>query len=320
MRRLVGPDRVLAVLGPTFSNAAFDADPVADAAETPVLAVSNTANGIVGHCAYACQMDLRTNSLPESEALTANVAVYRRGHTRGAPRCWLRATTRTRRARRRVAAAALRRAGVTELPARRSRPRASSGRSSPPPSPVIPPRSSSSPARGRSSPRSSATPTATASKAASSAATGSTAPRSSWRRRRGPGAQSAAGWFIGNPAPANKAFVTSYRHRYGVAPDQFAAQAFTGVMLLARAATKAPLRFENLGDDRAGLRASLAATHFRPARPVQLHRRPRRPPADLGGRRLRDRLLQARAGGQGGRDARIACERRCGAVRCGPPC
>ena len=33
-------------------------------------------------------------------------------------------------------------------------------------------------------------------------------------------------------------------------------------MLLAWAASRAPLRFENLGDDRAGLRASLAATHL----------------------------------------------------------
>ncbi|HLH22749.1 MAG TPA: ABC transporter substrate-binding protein [Chloroflexota bacterium] len=49
------------------------------------------------------------------------------------------------------------------------------------------------------------------------------------------GAISGAAWFISNDTPGNAAFVQAYRDRYGSDPDQFAAQAYTGVYLLATA-------------------------------------------------------------------------------------
>jgi branched-chain amino acid transport system substrate-binding protein len=49
------------------------------------------------------------------------------------------------------------------------------------------------------------------------------------------GAISGAAWYIGNDAPGNTAFVKAYRDKYGSDPDQFAAQAYAGVHLLAAA-------------------------------------------------------------------------------------
>ncbi len=44
--RFINQEHVVAILGPTFSNAAHMADPVAQQAGVPVLAISNTAGGI----------------------------------------------------------------------------------------------------------------------------------------------------------------------------------------------------------------------------------------------------------------------------------
>jgi branched-chain amino acid transport system substrate-binding protein len=54
------------------------------------------------------------------------------------------------------------------------------------------------------------------------------------------GAISGAAWFISNDTPGNKDFVAAYKGRYdGVNPDQFAAQAYAGVRILAHAIAKA---------------------------------------------------------------------------------
>lgn len=57
--------------------------------------------------------------------------------------------------------------------------------------------------------------------------------------RAAEGAISGAAWFIGNARPENQKFVAAYRARYGIDPDQFAAQAYAGVYLLADAITQA---------------------------------------------------------------------------------
>ncbi|MGE3271255.1 MAG: ABC transporter substrate-binding protein, partial [Chloroflexota bacterium] len=49
------------------------------------------------------------------------------------------------------------------------------------------------------------------------------------------GAISGAAWFIGADTPGNQDFVKAYQEKYSNPPDQFAAQAFTGVYLLAYA-------------------------------------------------------------------------------------
>ncbi|HMK34157.1 MAG TPA: ABC transporter substrate-binding protein [Desulfomonilaceae bacterium] len=67
------------------------------------------------------------------------------------------------------------------------------------------------------------------------------------------GAISGAAWFIGNDTPGNKAFVEAYTSRYGTNPDQFAAQAYAGVYILAHAVKTA-----NSSDSKA-MRDALAA-------------------------------------------------------------
>lgn len=54
-------------------------------------------------------------------------------------------------------------------------------------------------------------------------------------------------WSIDNPAPRNQQFVRSYRDRYGIDPDQMAAQAYTSVYVLATAIANA----ESISDPRA---------------------------------------------------------------------
>jgi branched-chain amino acid transport system substrate-binding protein len=66
------------------------------------------------------------------------------------------------------------------------------------------------------------------------------------------GAISGAAWFIGNDTPGNADFVKAYRDQYGSDPDQFAAQAYAGVYLLATA-----MRNANSSDPRA-IRDALA--------------------------------------------------------------
>ena len=72
MAALIDQEQVIAVLGPTFSNSAAEADPVANQKKTPVLAVSNTGPGIVGDCDYPCDFIFR-NSLGEATAIPANI-------------------------------------------------------------------------------------------------------------------------------------------------------------------------------------------------------------------------------------------------------
>jgi branched-chain amino acid transport system substrate-binding protein len=44
-----------------------------------------------------------------------------------------------------------------------------------------------------------------------------------------------SGWTAANPSPRNQQFIQSYHARYGVDPDSVAAQAYSGVYILARA-------------------------------------------------------------------------------------
>jgi branched-chain amino acid transport system substrate-binding protein len=63
-------------------------------------------------------------------------------------------------------------------------------------------------------------------------------------------------WTLGNPSARNQQFIESYRARYGSDPDQLAAQAYTGVYILAAALRSTP----TLGD-RHALRDALEQIH-----------------------------------------------------------
>lgn len=254
MATLIDRENVLAVLGPTFSNSAAVADPVANERETPVLAVSNTGPGIVGDCDYPCGFIFR-DSLGEATAIPANIdnfvareepdrawVVFPAGDTFGKTSAG-------------TAASAFRDLGVDV-------------------------RVSSIGARGITGVRNDRTDVIMIT--ASSGETGSEY-LSSLRNtfgydgpvlggnafnsplvarsagRDGLGVQSAAAWYAGNTSEENQDFISAYRERYGEAPDQFAAQAYTGVKLLAEAAEDSDLTFDDIAADRRTLRTSLEA-------------------------------------------------------------
>jgi branched-chain amino acid transport system substrate-binding protein len=254
----LGGDGVLAVLGPTFTNSAYVADPVADMLGLPVLAVSNTGPGIVGDCSYPCTWIFR-DSLGEATGIPVNVNTYvakshpstavviaPAGDAYGAQTG-------------QVATAAFIADGVTAGP------------------PVIVP--VTEPTLGQAVAAALAakpgvlmitgsSPTVVSSiitDARKGGFTGGILGGNAFNSpavakaagSAGRNAQSAAGWFVGDTSPANASFISGYRTRYGAAPDQFAAQAYTGVKLLAAAATSAPLVFTNIAADRTSFRSSL---------------------------------------------------------------
>ncbi|MDK9922671.1 ABC transporter substrate-binding protein, partial [Klebsiella pneumoniae] len=69
-------DKVVGIIGPTLSGEMFAIGPVASEAETPILGISNTAEGINDIGEYVFR-----NSLPESVAIPAamDVAVKKHG-------------------------------------------------------------------------------------------------------------------------------------------------------------------------------------------------------------------------------------------------
>ncbi|MDP9264512.1 MAG: ABC transporter substrate-binding protein [Chloroflexota bacterium] len=72
-RKFITEEKVAAILGPTLSGVAAGAHPVAQAAGVPVVAISNTGIGIVGKCDYGpCDWIFRA-SLGEEAALPAAV-------------------------------------------------------------------------------------------------------------------------------------------------------------------------------------------------------------------------------------------------------
>jgi branched-chain amino acid transport system substrate-binding protein len=60
-------------------------------------------------------------------------------------------------------------------------------------------------------------------------------------------------WSAANPSPRNQQFIQSYRTRFNAEPDQFAAQAYTGVYVLAMA-----LKDAHTASDPRALRDALA--------------------------------------------------------------
>ena len=78
----------------------------------------------------------------------------------------------------------------------------------------------------------------------------------------GMGARSASAWYIGNTFASNADFVSAYRQKYGSDPDQFAAQGYTGIKIIADAAGRAGLTFSDLPGDRDKLRAAMETVNI----------------------------------------------------------
>lgn len=68
-------------------------------------------------------------------------------------------------------------------------------------------------------------------------------------------------WSIENPAAENKRFIASYQKAHGALPDQFAAQAYDALYIVAQALKKIKL-FGKLEADRGALRNALPTTQW----------------------------------------------------------
>jgi branched-chain amino acid transport system substrate-binding protein len=86
----------------------------------------------------------------------------------------------------------------------------------------------------------------------------------------GKGARSASAWYLGNTFPSNADFVAAYKTEYSKDPDQFAAQGYTAIKVLADAARRANLTFSDLPGDRDKLRTAMESVNIQsPLGPFQ---------------------------------------------------
>ena len=86
----------------------------------------------------------------------------------------------------------------------------------------------------------------------------------------GKGARSASAWYLGNTFASNKEFVDAYKAEYSKDPDQFGAQGYTAIKILADAAKRANLTFTDLAGDRDKLRTAMESVNIQtPLGPFQ---------------------------------------------------
>jgi len=78
----------------------------------------------------------------------------------------------------------------------------------------------------------------------------------------GKGAQSGSAWYINNTFTSNAGFVSAYRAKYSADPDQFAAQGYAAILILADAAKRANLTFSDTPGDRTKLRDAMETVNI----------------------------------------------------------
>jgi branched-chain amino acid transport system substrate-binding protein len=261
-QQLIQQNQVLAILGPTLSNSAVAAHPIANSARTPMLAVSTTGLNIVGNCPYPCDYIFR-DSLGEADAIPANIRAYAdKAHPKTAvllyPNDDKFSSDGAQVVQNSVAASNIRlletiqfTKGEADLSPYVTR------AVSQHPDVIFITSLGDIPSKIMIEARregftgqflgGNGFNTAAVSKAAGDA---------------GKGAQSASAWFIGNTFKTNAEFVKAYKDRFGTDPDQFAAQAYTGVLILADAAKRANLSLTNVAADRTKLKTALEKTNI----------------------------------------------------------
>ncbi|HVP17348.1 MAG TPA: ABC transporter substrate-binding protein, partial [Spirochaetia bacterium] len=250
--RLIDDEKVSAIIGPTLSSTAFAADPVAQKAGVPVLATSNTATGItaMGNFIFRDSL-LQSGVIPGSLA-----AVAARFHPRKAALLY-EATNEYSKSEAEVFKAALQKLGIqlvatesysrgdadfrtqlSKLNARRpdifvvsslvgeAIPVLQQAREIGIVQPIVGGNGFNSPNVLRN-----------AKAAAEGLIVGSA-------------------WFIDSTAPKSRAFVAAFRKMYSADPDQFAAQAYDAMHILAAALKKVKLTGD-LAQDRAAVQQAL---------------------------------------------------------------
>jgi branched-chain amino acid transport system substrate-binding protein len=259
MKQLIQRDHAVAVLGPSLSLVAVSADPLADQLQTPVVAVSNTANGIVGKCAYPCTYIWR-DSLGEATAVPANIDQYvLESHPSSAAILYVEGD-KLGIDEARIAAASFGEEGVRvvanqKLPATGDLTAAVTNALVGSPQVVF--IGASFGARAVDAMKqlreSGYYGTFLGGNTLNSSTTGRLA------GKVGAGSRSGAAWYDGNDFPANQQFITAYEQTFDQPPDQFAAQAFVGVEIVADALRRGKIAAggKPVADQRAALQKSL---------------------------------------------------------------
>ena len=86
----------------------------------------------------------------------------------------------------------------------------------------------------------------------------------------GKGAESGSAWYINNTFTSNAGFVSAYKNKYNADPDQFAAQGYAAIYILADAAKRAKLTFSDVPGDRTRLRDAMESVNIQtPLGPFQ---------------------------------------------------
>jgi len=256
---LITHDHVLAVLGPSLTNTAAAAHTVADRHDTVMMATSNTGLGIVGDCAYPCTWIFR-DSLGEATAIPANIAQYAQAaHPSTAAILYPGTTDTLGMQQGDIAANAMPTNHITLAADVAYADSASNVDQAVAQALAVHP-------DVLFIAGTSATNLVALIKAARAQGflgqilggnTFNSTAVATTVGSAGVGAQSAAAWFEGNQFPANTTFVSAYENAYHQTPDQFAAQAYTGVELMANAAAQADLSFDDVAADRQALLTAL---------------------------------------------------------------
>lgn len=260
-QRLIQESNATALLGPTLSNSAVAAHPIAASAHTPMLAVSTTGFNIVGPGCTYCSGWIFRDSLGEADAIPANIKAFAdKAHPKTAALLYPNDDKFSSDGAQVVRDNASK-FGI-ELKASIQFTKAETDLT-----PYVTQAVNTHPdvifitSLG-------GIPAKIMKAARQQGFTGqflggngfNTAAVSTQAGADGKGAQSASGWYIGNSFPSNADFVSAYKAKFNTDADQFAAQAYTGVLILADAARRAHLTFTDVVGDRTKLRTALEST------------------------------------------------------------
>jgi branched-chain amino acid transport system substrate-binding protein len=251
-QRFIDNSHVVAILGPTLSDTALSVDPIAQQAAVPVLAISNSANGItqIGDFIFR-------DCLSESQ-LTPQVIETVRSRLKLHTAALLYSDTDPNRSGSQGYKAALQSAGISITSEQTFTPGQTDL------SQQLDDIAASQPqALFVTAPASAAAAILMQARQAglakipiigSNAFNSDTVLRSAGEAAEGLIVGSA--WSLNKPSARNQQFVQTYRARYGVDPDQVAAQAYTGVYLIASALEQA-----HTATDSRAVRSALEQTH-----------------------------------------------------------
>lgn len=259
-QQLIQREQVHAVIGPTLSNSAPAAHPIAASSRVPALAISTTGEGIVGPgCDYCKDGWIFRNSLGEATAIPANIETYVNENPQAKTGVLIYPNDDKFSA---DGAAIVRRAapgsGIKIVESIEFR------KDDPDLSPFVTKAVQTKAdvmfitSLGAIPPKIMRTARSQGFEGQFLGGNGFNLPAESEQAgKAGDGAQSAAAYFIDNDFTANARFVEAYRAKFNKEPDQFSAQAYSAVLTLVEAAKRAQMGFDDPAGDREKLRAAL---------------------------------------------------------------